>query len=157
MLKPAIFTDRDGTLNRDCPYCHNVEDLVIYPDAVDVLREYQGKGFLVVMITNQSGINRGYFTEREFTEFNHALKLSLEDRGVRIDAIYFCPHRPDENCDCRKPKTALIERAVNDLNIDLERSVILGDRDDIEGELARKLGIKPIILKRGEVPEFHGR
>ncbi len=121
---------------------------MIYNDAVEILKEFHEKGFLIVIVTNQSGINRGYFTEKEFREFNDAVIHSLGESGVYVDATYFCPHRPDENCSCRKPKTELIVRAVKEMDIDLNRSVILGDREDIEGELGRKLGIKSIILKR---------
>lgn len=148
LIRRALFVDRDGTINRDCPYCHDPKDLWIYEDAVRIMRNYQLDGYAIVMITNQSGINRGYFSESEMTAFNRALLLELEARGVSVNAIYFCPHRPDENCDCRKPKTGLVTRACLEMGIDLKASHVLGDRDDIDGEMARRLGIACTILRR---------
>lgn len=144
----AVFIDRDGTINHDCPYCKDPDQLIIYDDAVEIMRDYQEKGFLVIIVTNQSGVNRGYFTETELENFNLALRKELEKRGVRIDALYYCPHRPDENCSCRKPRTGLIDRAADEHGIDVRKSIIIGDRDDIEGEMARSLGIEYRILKR---------
>lgn len=147
-MKPALFTDRDGTINRDCPYCHDPADLFIFDDAVNIIRDYKSKGYLIIIITNQSGIARRFFTVREMEEFNNALLEKLREKGAGVDGIYFCPHHPGDNCTCRKPGDGLIRQAMKDFDIDLENSVVMGDRDDIEGELARKLGIKSIILHR---------
>ncbi len=146
-MKKALFIDRDGTINRDCPYCRDPKDLVIYDDAVDIIRNYRESGYLIVIVTNQSGINRGYFTEEQYEEFNRALLSELERRGAKVDAVYHCPHRPDEGCTCRKPGTGLILRAVNDLDIDLGGSIVIGDRDDVDGEMARRLGMQYRILR----------
>lgn len=148
LTRKALFVDRDGTINHDCPYCHNPADIVIYEDAVRIMRHYQKDGFLLVMVTNQSGINRGYFTEEEMHTFNNVLLEKLRSLEVEMDAVYFCPHRPDEGCKCRKPGTALVEKACRELDIDLKRSHVLGDRDDMEGEMARRLGIGYTILRR---------
>jgi D-glycero-D-manno-heptose 1,7-bisphosphate phosphatase len=147
-MKPALFTDRDGTINKDCPYCHDPSSLIIYDDAVKIIKEYREKGYLIIMVTNQSGIARGFFTVDDMKRFNRALLDELKRRGAGIDRVYFCPHHPDDKCSCRKPNDGLIKQAMKDFDIDLKNSVILGDRDDIEGELARKLGIKSIILHR---------
>ncbi|MBC7081647.1 MAG: HAD family hydrolase [Thermoplasmatales archaeon] len=148
-MSPALFIDRDGTINANEPeYPHKPEHLKIYEDAVELMREYQQKGYLLIIITNQSGIGRGYFTEQQMHHFNSLLRQELEKRGVRIDAIYFCPHKPEDNCNCRKPKTGLIEQALKDFNIDLKNSIVVGDRDDIDGEMARRLGIKYILFRR---------
>ena len=112
------------------------------------MRQYQQKGFLIIIITNQSGVNRGYFTEEDLGRFNTALVKRLAHMGVRIDAIYYCPHRPDEGCKCRKPGTGLVEKAMHDFPIDLEHSVMVGDRDDIDGEMAGRLGIEFINILR---------
>lgn len=148
LTRKALFVDRDGTINRDCPYCHDPADIIIYEDAVRIMRCYQKDGFILVLVTNQSGINRGYFSEEEMHAFNHALLVKLRSMGVEISAVYFCPHRPDEGCECRKPGTGLVKKACSDLGIDLGASHVLGDRDDIEGEMARRLGIGYTILRR---------
>ena len=146
MSRPAVFVDRDGTLNRDCPYCHDPADLYVFVDTAKLLREYQDRGFYIIMITNQSGLNRGYFSRDEFNEFNRALLAELSTLGVKVDDIFVCPHRPDEKCACRKPATGLIEQAQRKYDIDMSGSVVIGDRDDMDGELARKLGLKFILM-----------
>ena len=148
MKKRALFIDRDGTINKDCPYCHDPKDLIIYDDAVEIMKDYGNRGYLIIIITNQSGINRGYFTDEEFHVFHNELLKQLEERGVVIDKTYYCPHRPDENCECRKPKLGMIKKAMEDFDIDLENSIIVGDRDDKEGKMGRQLGIEYKILKR---------
>ncbi|MBC7128949.1 MAG: HAD family hydrolase [Thermoplasmatales archaeon] len=148
-MTPALFIDRDGTINANEPeYPHKPEHLRIYEDAVELMKEYQNKGYLIIIITNQSGIGRGYFTLEQMQEFNNLLISELAKRGVKINALYFCPHTPADNCNCRKPKLGLIEQAMKDFEIDLKNSIIVGDRDDIEGEMARKLGIKFIKVVR---------
>ena len=148
MKKKALFIDRDGTINKDCPYCHDKKDLIIYDDAVEIMKDSRNREYLNIIITNQSGINRGYFTDEEFHVFHNELLKQLEERGVDIDKTYYCPHRPDENCDCRKPNLGMIKKAMEDFDIDLKNSIIIGDRDDMEGEMARQLGIEYKILKR---------
>ncbi|MGC8565722.1 MAG: D-glycero-alpha-D-manno-heptose-1,7-bisphosphate 7-phosphatase [Thermoplasmata archaeon] len=148
MKNKALFIDRDGTINRDCPYCHRIEELYIYEDAVNIMRKYQENGYLIIILTNQSGIGRGYFTIDEFWYFHNHLVMELERRGIHITDTYFCPHKPEDNCPCRKPNTGLIERAVKDYNIDVDKSIVIGDRDDVDGEMARRFGIKYEIIKR---------
>ncbi len=142
----ALFIDRDGTINRDCPYCFKPEDLVIYPDTLNIMREYQKQDYLIIIITNQSGIVRKYFTVEQMNRFNNSMLLELRKNGVSVNAIYYCPHLPEDGCNCRKPKTALIELAAQDFNINLSESFVLGDRDDMEGAMARKLGIPYKII-----------
>ncbi len=142
----ALFIDRDGTINHDCPYCRDPSQITLYEDTINLMREYKRKGYLVVIVTNQSGINRGYFSVEELEKFHDELKDRLLKHGVPIDAIYYCPHRPEEKCSCRKPEPGLILNAAADLNIDLAESVVVGDRDDIDGELARRLNIPYTIV-----------
>ena len=146
-MRKALFIDRDGTIIKDVPYSADPGKIVIYDDAVDLMNNYGKKGYLIVIVTNQSGINRGYFSAKELEKFNSVLTGMLKSRGVRVDAIYFCPHKPDENCRCRKPETGMIMDAVSDLGIDVKHSVMAGDRDDMDGELARRTGMKFILLK----------
>lgn len=144
MSRPAVFVDRDGTLNRDCPYCHDPKDLFVYTDTIKLVKEYADEGYLVLIVSNQSGVNRGYFTRSELDAFNRALVEEAESLGLHIDDIFICPHRPDENCNCRKPSVGMIEQAMDKYDIDLSRSVLVGDRDDMDGEVARKMGMKYI-------------
>ena len=151
MLKQrALFIDRDGTINRDCPYCHEIEDLHIFPKTVDLIRNYMDKNYLIIIVTNQSGIGRGLFTEEEFHRFHNKLVSDLGKKGININKTFYCPHTPEDNCDCRKPKLGMIYRAVNEFDIDLNNSIIIGDRDDMEGEMGRKLGIEYKIINNAD-------
>lgn len=141
ILHRALFIDRDGTINRDCPYCKDPDDLVLYEDTVRIMKQYKKSGYLLIVVTNQSGIGRGYFTVEELNAFHTRMKEELLKRGVEIDDIYYCPHKPDDNCDCRKPKKGMIEQAVRDHDIMLSQSIMVGDRDDTDGELARSVGM----------------
>ena len=121
IMKKALFIDRDGTINRDCPYCHDVSQLEIYHDSIEIMREYQRSGYTIVIITNQSGIGRGYFTEQQFQIFQNKVLETLEENGVNVTKTYFCPHRPEENCNCRKPRLEMIFRAASELGIDIKK------------------------------------
>ncbi len=150
MSKKALFIDRDGTINKDCPpYYRKISDLEIYEDAIKIMKEYQENGYITIIIANQSGIERGYFTESELHVFNNEILRILKMKGISISKTYYCPHTIDDQCNCRKPKTGMIERATVDFDIDLKASIIIGDRDDMEGEIARKIGIDYKILNRG--------
>lgn len=142
----ALFIDRDGTINRDCPYCHDVSDLHIYDDAVEIMKGYQDLGYLIIIITNQSGIGRGYFTLAQFQEFTGAMLNNLRKYGIHVNGLYYCPHTPEAGCNCRKPKTGMLDQAVMDFNVNLRESIIVGDRDDLEGEMARRMGIPYRII-----------
>ena len=148
MIKRALFIDRDGTINRDCPYCHDLKDLYIFQDTVEIMKDYRKKGYLIIIITNQSGINRGCFSDGEFHTFHNELLRRLKEMEVEVDETYYCPHRPEENCECRKPQLGMIQKAMENFDIDLKNSVIIGDRDDMEGEMGRKLGIEYLIVNR---------
>jgi D-glycero-D-manno-heptose 1,7-bisphosphate phosphatase len=150
--RPALLIDRDGTINRDCPYCHDPRDLHVYGKAVDLIKRYSQEDYLIIVVTNQSGINRGYFTEDEMNRFNIAVREKVENLGGRIDDFFFCPHRPDENCDCRKPRTGMINRILLKYDIDMSRSLVVGDRDDVDGEFARRLGL-PFLLISNDADE----
>ncbi len=144
--RPALFIDRDGTINVDCPYCHNLSDLHIYEDILPFIKEYQRSGFLIIIVTNQSGINRGLFSLQEFINFQTEVVNQMRERGITVNATYYCPHRPDEMCRCRKPNPGLIYEAMDDFDIDLSRSVVVGDNDKTDGGLAEKTGLKFIKI-----------
>lgn len=150
--RPAVFVDRDDTLNKDCPYCSKPEDIVLLPTVAEGVRHLNAAGLLVVVVTNQSGVARGYFTERDL----HAMHAKLRDdlqraAGARLDAIYHCPHLPDSGCPDRKPKPGLMERARRELGVALELSAVIGDRA-LDMEMARDAGCLAVM-----VPSERGR
>ena len=125
----CVFIDRDDTIAKDVPYCDSPEKFVLFPGIPEQIRRLNEAGFLVIMITNQSGIGRGYFSEETLRAIHDKMNREIEAAGGHIDAIYYCPHRPDENCPCRKPKTLMGERAVRDYDIDVGKSFMVGDSD----------------------------
>ncbi|MBN2186889.1 MAG: D-glycero-beta-D-manno-heptose 1,7-bisphosphate 7-phosphatase [Dehalococcoidia bacterium] len=129
----AVFLDRDGTIARDVPYCSRLEDFELLEGVGEGIRMLSEAGFKVIVVTNQSGIARGYFTEAMLDRIHQKMKSDSASYGAHIDAIYYCPHHPDEGCDCRKPKPTLILRAAREHNIDLTESFSIGDKlQDIE-------------------------
>ena len=147
-MNKALFIDRDRTINVDCPYCSKPEQIRIYKDAIDLIKSYKKFGFLIIVISNQSGIGRKLFSEQDVINFNESLNNCLKKFDSGIDKFYFCPHTPEDNCNCRKPKDGLIKRAMSENDIDLIGSIFVGDRDDIDGELARNMSMHYKILKR---------
>ncbi|MGC8546956.1 MAG: D-glycero-alpha-D-manno-heptose-1,7-bisphosphate 7-phosphatase [Thermoplasmata archaeon] len=144
-MRPALFIDRDGTINKDCPYCNGPEQINIFEDVFEPLKELS-KYFLIIIITNQSGISRGFFTEEDLKRMHEKIEREINERGGRIDAIYYCPHLPEDNCNCRKPKTGLVEKAMRDFDIDLKESFVIGN-DDKDIGLAKNLGIRSIKVR----------
>jgi histidinol-phosphate phosphatase family protein len=144
----AVFIDRDGTIARDVPYCSRPEDFEMFAGVPEAIRTLNRNGFKVVVITNQSGVARGYFTEETLGRIHDKMLADLQREGARIDGIYYCPHHPDENCECRKPGTALLRLAGRDLDIDMGRSYMIGDMvQDIEA--GRAAGCRTIFVTNG--------
>ena len=148
--KPAVFLDRDGVLTKEKSYVLSVKELEIFPYTAECIRQIHKKGYYAVVITNQSGIARGLFTEDELAEMNDRL---IKETGV--DAVYYCPHHPEgkvkeyrKKCSCRKPETGLLKAAARDLDIDMSESWMVGDRagDILAG---KKAGVKTILLESG--------
>ncbi len=133
----AIFLDRDGTICEEVNYLSRPEELRLYPytaDAISLLRKH---GFRVVLVTNQSGIGRGYFDEKTLLRIHEKLNDDLRSMNSKLDAIYFCPHIPSDECDCRKPKSGMIMRAAEYFDIDLAKSWMIGDKfSDIEAGIS---------------------
>lgn len=152
--RPFVFLDRDGTLLEDPGYVHRTEDYRLLPGVVEGLKALQAAGFGLAIVTNQSGIGRGYFTLGDFETLQAHLVDDLARRGVRIEASYFCPHRPDDGCACRKPATGLLERAERELGADLSRSWVIGDAAT-DVELARRAGCGAVrVSEAGDVTRF---
>jgi len=132
-LLKAAFLDRDGVINDDKGYVHRPEDFVFLDGALEGLRELQKQGYRLIVVTNQSGIGRGYFSEKEFEALTSHMIAALGQSGVTLAGVYHCPHVPAERtadaCDCRKPAPGMILRAQGELGIDLSRSILCGDKD----------------------------
>jgi D-sedoheptulose 7-phosphate isomerase len=150
--KKAVFVDRDDTIAKDVPYCSKPEDLHLFPGVGISIKKLNDAGYLVVLVTNQSGVARGYFSEETLGRIHRKMLDDLEADGARIDAIYYCPHHPDEGCDCRKPRTGLVERAVRELGIDLRSSYVIGDGEH-DMAMAEKAGCRG--LKVGSSLDFN--
>ena len=148
---PTAFLDRDGTLNRDRAgaYVTHPSQLKIYAGAAAALKLISAKGYRIVVITNQSGVARGYMTLAASKEINLKLVRELRLAGAGIDAVYFCPHGPAEKCSCRKPEPGLIKEAVKDSPADMARSFMAGDkRCDLQ--LAKNSGLKGFLVLTGQ-------
>ena len=158
MKDRALFLDRDGTLVQPRHYPSRPEDLVLYDGIGRQLRSLQQAGFRLVVITNQSGIARGYFTEGDLRRMHDHLAAELARSGVRLDGIYHCPHHPDGaipelaiRCACRKPEPGLLLRAAAELDLDLARSWFVGDiLDDVEA--GNRAGCRTILVDLGTEP-----
>jgi mannose-1-phosphate guanylyltransferase/phosphomannomutase len=144
----AVFLDRDGTIAPDVNYCSRPEDFEVFADVPQAIRLLNESGFKVVIITNQSGIARGYFTEETLALIHQKMKEELARGGASIDAIYYCPHHPDEGCDCRKPRTALFRQAAKDLGIDFLSSFMIGDME-MDIKAGKAIGCKTILVTSG--------
>ncbi len=144
----AVFLDRDGTIARDVHYCRRPEDLELLPTVPDAIRLLNHSGFKVVVITNQSGLARGYFTEDVLAQIHQKMQDELKNGGASVDAIYYCSHHPDNGCECRKPKTALFYQAAQDLGIDFTCSYVVGD-SQMDINAGKALSCKTVLVTTG--------
>ncbi len=145
-LKPAVFLDRDGTINEDRGYIRHPSELHLIPGAAEAIRALNERDLPVVVISNQSGLARGYFSHNDLKAVNSHLMELLKQRDATLDAMYFCPHLPDDGCQCRKPQTALVEKAAKKLGV--RCSYMVGDKGtDIA--LARGAGARAVLVKTG--------
>ena len=151
-MNKAIFLDRDGTINIDHGYVHQIDDFEFIEGSINALKKLKEMGYLLVLVTNQSGIARGYFTEAQFLQLTEWMDWSLAEQGVDFDGIYYCPHHPDgkgefkEDCPCRKPKPGMLLDAMKALNIDPQQSVMVGDKiEDIKAGINAKVKINVLV------------
>jgi len=144
----AVFFDRDGTINEEAGYLSNPDDLRLIKGAAEAVKRLKILGIKVIVISNQSGVGRGYFSEEDVARVNRRMTELLSSQGARIDAIYYCPHHPEDNCECRKPRPGLLKKAALEHSIDLSRSYVVGDKKT-DVELAGNAGAKGIIVKTG--------
>ncbi len=155
-FRPAVFLDRDGTLNQECGYIADLKDLKLISGAAVAVRKLNQAGIAAVLVTNQSGAARGYYSEDHIRNLNAKLELLLKESGAVLDCMYYCPHLPEapvkqyeSRCNCRKPATGLVERALTEIpDLDRSRLYVVGDKaTDIE--LATNLNAKGILVTTG--------
>ena len=156
-LHRAVFFDRDGTLNVDVHYLYRPEDFQWTPEAVDAIKCCNDHGYLVIVITNQSGVARGYYTESDVHRLHDWMNTELAKHGAHIDAFYYCPHHVDgkvpvytKQCDCRKPSPKMINEACRDFGIDRNQSFMIGD-NDLDMECAHNADVQGIRFTGGSL------
>lgn len=158
-LRAAVFLDRDGTINVEVGYLCRPEEFRLIDGSAEAIRRLNEAGFLVVVVSNQSGVARGYFDEAAVAGVNETMMRQLAQLGARLDAVYYCPHHPEgaveqyrRECDCRKPGSGMVRRAEKDLGIDVTRSYVVGDH---QGDilLAKNVGARSILVVTGHGAE----
>lgn len=151
-MNKAVFLDRDGTINVDTAYLYKPEDFVWIDGAKEAVKYARDMGYLAIIITNQSGVARGYFTEDDIKALHNFINDELQKINTKIDAFYYCPHHPEAiiekyklECNCRKPKSGMLLQAAKDYNIDLSSSFVFGDkeRDILAG---KNIGVKGAVF-----------
>ncbi len=140
----AIFLDRDGVINIEKEYLYKIEDFEFIPGVIEAMQYLQNKGFLLFIITNQSGIARNYYTKDDFNTLTSWMLDQLKKQNITISQVEFCPHIPTDNCTCRKPKTGMIDNILKNFDIDLDNSWLVGDKNS-DIECAKNANIKNTI------------
>jgi D-glycero-D-manno-heptose 1,7-bisphosphate phosphatase len=154
-MEKAIFMDRDGTISKEVGYVNHLSRFSLIDRAADAIKLINGSDFLAVAVTNQAGVARGYFKEDLILKVHDRMETLLNEKGSYLDAIYYCPHHPEvgeepyrKACDCRKPNTGMLEAAREDLDVDLTRSFMIGDKlSDVQ--LAHRVGGKGVMVLTG--------
>ncbi len=153
--RAGIFLDRDGTINEEVDFLSNPDRLRLIPRSSDAIRDANMMGFKVFIITNQSGIARGVLNEEQLSEIHRGLLATLHEQHAAVDAIYYCPHHPElgiapyvQDCNCRKPRTGMLQQAATEFDVDLSRSFVIGDRM-IDVQAGNNSGATPILVLSG--------
>lgn len=147
-MNKAVFLDRDGVINKEIQFVAKPEDFHMLPNAVEALRLLMKTEYKIIIITNQSGMGYGYYSESDYAKVTKKMLGIFEENNVAVDAIYYCPHRYEENCDCRKPKTGMLEKAKREFDIDYKRSWLVGDKtSDIK--TGENIGARTILVRTG--------
>ena len=157
MSKPAVFLDRDGVINVDRGYVHKRDEFEYIDGVFDAVKKCKDMGYLLVLVTNQSGIARGMFTEEQFETLTEWMDWNFAENDIDFDGIYYCPHHPEatveqykEECDCRKPSPGMFMSAQSFLDIDMENSVMIGDKkEDMMAAQAAGVGTR-ILVRTGK-------
>ncbi len=154
-MKKCVFLDRDGNINVEKDYLYRIEDFEFEPGALEAIKIFKDLGYLVVVVTNQSGIARGYYSEKDLETLHGYLEEKSLESGGCIDGFYYCPHHPEKGmgeykkeCDCRKPGPGMFLEAKKDLNVDFEKSLVIGDKmSDVKA--GKDLGMRGILVRTG--------
>ena len=152
-MNKALFLDRDGVVNVEKNYLHKIEDFELMDGIVEVCRAYAEKGYLIIIVTNQSGISRGYYSEEDFAVLSQWMRDHFKGLGITITHIYHCPHHEsiDGACACRKPEPGMFLRAQREYQIDMSASVMIGDNErDIEASLRAGVGMNILLSEQAE-------
>lgn len=151
----AIFLDRDGVINVDKGYVHRIKDFEFYQNVFEALRKLQEAGFKLFVVTNQSGIAVGYYTEDDFLKLTDYMLQQLSKEGIRIEKVYYCPHHENGvikgysfKCDCRKPESGMIRQAISEFGVDPSKSFLVGDKEN-DILAAHKEGVRAVLVKTG--------
>jgi D-glycero-D-manno-heptose 1,7-bisphosphate phosphatase len=152
-MKRFVLIDRDGTINVEKHYLSDPDQLELYPGVGNAIRRLNMLGLGVVVVTNQSGIARGYFDLTRLEEIHDRLYRLLEAEGAMIDGLYICPHGPDDDCPCRKPLPGMVDQAVADHHFDPAQSFMIGDKE-VDVEMGHAVGAKSFLVRTGHGPKF---
>lgn len=146
-MNKAVFLDRDGVINIEKDYVYKIEDFEFQKGVFEAVRHFNEKGYLVIVVTNQSGISRGYYTNNDFLALTEYMLNEFEKHGAKIAKVYHCPHAPNDGCECRKPKAGMFLEAKKEFDIDMSSSWMIGDKEgDIEA--ANAAGVGHAVLSR---------
>src|SRR5918999_1621312 len=147
-MRTTVFLDRDGTINEEVSYLGHPDLLCLIPGAAEAIRLLNEADCLAIVVSNQSGVGRGYFSTATVEAIHQQLAKQLAIHGAYVDAIYYCPHHPSEGCNCRKPKTGMLVRAARDYGIDMHRAFVVGDKvSDLDA--GRQVGCKTVLVLTG--------
>lgn len=157
-MNKAVFLDRDGVINHDHAYVSNILNFEFIDGVFDACQQFIKQGYMIIVVTNQSGIGRGYYSEQDFNLLTNWMKAEFDKHQVTISEVYFCPHHPKnalpnylKKCDCRKPMPGMLNQAINKFDIDVNQSIMVGDKvSDLQA--AKAAGIKTKILVRSGKP-----
>jgi len=145
-LGPAVFIDRDGTIIHDADYCSDPQQVKLFPRIAEALKRLKSHGFKLIIITNQSGIGRGFFSLEQYRAVEAEILRQLGNDLV--NATYFCPHNPDDGCSCRKPESGMILQAAREHRVDLRRSFLIGDKES-DAECGQNAAVRTIRVRTG--------
>jgi D-glycero-D-manno-heptose 1,7-bisphosphate phosphatase len=152
-MNKAVFLDRDGVLIQDTGYPGDPESIIFLPNIGNAIKALNDKGYKVIVVTNQSGVARGYFPEENVRRINQKIADKVRDAGGVIDRFYYCRHYPNENCSCRKPKPGMLLDAKKDFDIDFSKSYMIGDSES-DMEAGRSVGCRLILLSREKISSY---
>ncbi len=157
----VAFLDRDGVINKDTGYTYKIDDFEFTDGCIAGLKALQASGYKIIVVTNQSGIGRGYYSEADYQELTHWYREQLTRQGVKLTDVFYCPHTPEDNCNCRKPAEGLFLQAAERYRIDFSASLMVGDKlSDLQAAqkagVSRLVLVNPALLKKGVAHHISG-